>query len=149
MKRLAGFWTGRIAPIASRVADAAADYATSRAALTALALLLLAFSGIGRMETAYKQSVVKEGRYSLAETPLRPWRAPDLRVGWKKKDAYVATADHIVLATLSVARFSSLLCLLLTPAAWLAGQWRRQSTRGGAPAFSARPAAPPSPMAEA
>lgn len=120
-------------------AQAAAKHFSTRAALTALLFLFLATSGIAQMEAACRKSVVTQGRYSLVETNLRHWRAPDLRVGWKKADAYIGSADYTLLATLAALRTSLSYLMYLTPLAWLAAfrlreQMQTEDSEENAPA---------------
>jgi len=113
MKRLVLLWT-------CVLSDTAARHVTARASLTALFLFLLATAGLHQMEAAYGRSVVTQGSYSLVETERHAWRAPELRVGWKRQDAYIPFREHAVFQSLAIARGASLSCLLLTPALWLA-----------------------------
>lgn len=112
MKRLVLLWT-------CALSETAARHVTARASLTALFLFLLATAGLHQMEAAYGRSIVTQGRYSLVETERHAWRAPELRVGWKKQDAYIPFGEHAIFESLAIARGASI-CLLLTPAIWLA-----------------------------
>ncbi len=101
---------------------AAARHFSGRAALTALCFFVIATAGIRQMDASYRQSIVKEGRYSLVESVSRPWRAADLRVGWSKNGAYIGFADYVVLETLALGGVSLSFLAFLTPALWFAAR---------------------------
>ncbi len=131
---LAGLFRGLLNHSAIRLA---ATHFSTRAALTALGFFLLATAGIHQMDVAYRKSIVKEGRYSVAETRERRWLAPDLRVGWKKKEAYVGLADYAVLASLDVGGDATWVAAFALPLAWFAasqlrrGQMQSETTPAG------------------
>lgn len=127
---------------------------SARVAVMAVCFFLIGATAIRQMDGAYRQAIVKEGRYSLVETGARPWHALDLRVGWTKNGAYVGLADYAALETFSLGRFSLSFFAFLTPSAWCAlaalGSIRARaaepvSTEGDAPAPQAEGAmlAPP------
>lgn len=121
MKRFPDFLTGASRGLSRHPATlAAAKHFSGRAALTALCFFVIATAGMRQMDASYRQSIVKEGRYSLVETGARPWRAQDLRVGWTKNGAYVGVADYAVLGALALGGFALSVLAFLTPAAWFA-----------------------------
>ncbi len=101
---------------------AVAKHFSGRAALTALCFFVIALAGMRQMDASYRQSIVKEGRYSLAGNSARPWRASDLRVGWTKNGAYVGVADYAVLEALAAGGYALSVLAILTPVAWFALQ---------------------------
>ncbi len=113
-------------PLPHPLAQLAAKHFSTRVALTAMCFFFLATAGIEQMEAAGRKSVVTRGRYSLAETAERPWVAPNLRVGWKKADAYVGFSDYALLEALALGRMSMSIFMYLTPAAWFAALRLRQ-----------------------
>ncbi|WP_457797378.1 hypothetical protein [Methylocystis sp. S23] len=132
MKRFPDFLTGASRGFSRHPATlAAAKHFSGRAALTALCFFVIATAGMRQMDASYRQSIVKEGRYSLVETGARPWRAQDLRVGWTKNGAYVGVADYAVLEALAFGGFALSVLAFLAPAAWLAA--RRLSKIGAPP----------------
>ncbi|PPD46136.1 MAG: hypothetical protein CTY15_01810 [Methylocystis sp.] len=113
---------------------AAAKHFSTRAALMALCFFFLATSGLQQMELACQKSVVKAGRYSLVETNERQWLAPEMRVGWKNREAYIGFSDYALLEAIALGRFSLSTLMYLTPLAWLiAFRLRREEAEEAAP----------------
>lgn len=131
MKRFLDFLTGAGRRVFRHSSALAAPKRFSgRAALTALCFFIIATAGMRQMDASYRQSIVKEGRYGLAESSTRHWHARDLRVGWTKNGAYVGVADYAVLQTLAFGGYALSVLAFLTPIAWFAAQ--SLARRGGA-----------------
>ena len=95
---------------------AAAKHFSTRAALMALCFFFLATAGLRQMEAACQKSVVKAGRYSLVETSARQWLAPEMRVGWKNREAYIGFSDFALLEAVALARITFSTLMYLNPA---------------------------------
>ncbi|QGM98262.1 hypothetical protein [Methylocystis parvus] len=106
--------------VAHPVVQGVSSQFSARSAVAGLCFFLIATAADRQMDAAYRQSIVKEGRYSLVESLARPWHARDLRVGWTKNGAYVALLDYAALETFALGGFTLSFLAFLTPAAWLA-----------------------------
>jgi hypothetical protein len=130
MKRFLAFLTGARRVFSRSALQTAATLFSGRAALTALCFFVIASAGMRQMDASYRQSIVKEGRYSLVETSARSWHAQDLRVGWTKNGAFIGFRDYAALRTLALGGFALSFLAFMTPAAWFA--LRALAQKGGA-----------------